>query len=222
MIKVIILDFDGVIVESLNIKTEAFRELFKGYPQHLDRIMSYHLEQISVSRYIKFEYIYTHILGESYDDDKAKEAGGKFSALVRKKIIECPGVAGAHEFLEYFSTLFPLYITSATPQQELENIIKERGLLKYFKEVYGTPPWEKYYAMQKIMSQEKVTPREIIYIGDSTEDFKVAQKAGVLFVGRKNKESLDNLGVPVYKDMHGVEEHVRMIVLERGKEVGLS
>lgn len=222
MIKVIILDFDGVIVESLNIKTEAFRELFHGYPQHLDRIMSYHLEHISVSRYIKFEYIYTRILGESYDEDKAKEAGGKFSALVRQKIIECPAVPGAYEFLEYFSTFFPLYITSATPQKELENIIKTRGLLKYFKKVYGTPPWEKYDAMQDIMLQEKVTPQEIIYIGDSIEDFWVAQKAGVLFVGRKNKESLDNLGVPVYKNMRGVDEHIRKIVLERGKKVGLS
>ncbi|GAF78578.1 unnamed protein product, partial [marine sediment metagenome] len=33
MIKAIIFDFDGVIVESSDIKTEAFRELFQDYPQ---------------------------------------------------------------------------------------------------------------------------------------------------------------------------------------------
>ena len=29
--KIVILDFDGVILDSVNIKTEAFREIFNGY-----------------------------------------------------------------------------------------------------------------------------------------------------------------------------------------------
>ncbi len=222
MIKVIILDFDGVIVESLNIKTEAFRELFSGYPRYLERIMSYHFENISVSRYVKFEHIYNRILGESYDKEKAEETGKRFSVLVRQRIIECPWVGGAEEFLKHFSLILPLYITSATPQQELETILHARGLLEYFKGVYGTPPWEKYDAMQKIMLHEKVTPQEIVYIGDSLEDFKVAQRAGVHFVGRLNQESFEDLAVPVYKDMRGVRGHVQKTVSEGRKEVGLS
>ena len=59
MIRAIVLDFDGVIVESLGIKTQAFRDLFSDYPQHLGDIMSYHLSHTSILRYIKFEYIKT-------------------------------------------------------------------------------------------------------------------------------------------------------------------
>lgn len=55
MIRAIVLDFDGVIVESLDIKTRAFRDLFSDYPQHLDKIMSYHLAHNAISRYIKFD-----------------------------------------------------------------------------------------------------------------------------------------------------------------------
>ena len=34
-IRVIIFDFDGVIVESVDLKTEAFRILFAQYPQQM-------------------------------------------------------------------------------------------------------------------------------------------------------------------------------------------
>ena len=66
MIKVIILDFDGVIVESLDIKTQAFRDLFSNYPEHIDEIMNYQLEYNPFSRYIKFEHIVTNILNYSH------------------------------------------------------------------------------------------------------------------------------------------------------------
>ena len=42
--KVLIFDFDGVILDSVNIKTEAFRELFKN--QNIN--LSYHLSLTEV------------------------------------------------------------------------------------------------------------------------------------------------------------------------------
>lgn len=57
MIEVIILDFDGVVVESVDIKTEAFRELFQEY-ENVDDIVQYHLQNNAISRFIKFKYIY--------------------------------------------------------------------------------------------------------------------------------------------------------------------
>ncbi len=38
VLKALIFDFDGVIFESVDIKTRAFREIFKNHPEHLDRI----------------------------------------------------------------------------------------------------------------------------------------------------------------------------------------
>jgi phosphoglycolate phosphatase-like HAD superfamily hydrolase len=203
-IRVIILDFDGVVVESLGIKTQAFRDLFSDYPQHLDPIMNYHLAHNAISRYIKFEYIVTHILGETYDEGRAKEIGTRFSKLVRQKIIECPYVEGAAEFLHYFSSTVPLYVASATPQEELETIINARGINKYFKGVYGTP-WKKYEVVQKVMLKEEVDSDAVAYVGDSREDYKVAQATGIFFVGRINEEPFDDLAIPAYKDLFGVK-----------------
>ena len=60
-LKAIIFDFDGVICESVEAKTEAFRKVFLDYPEHLDEIIAYHMTQGGVSRYIKFEYIFREI-----------------------------------------------------------------------------------------------------------------------------------------------------------------
>src|SRR5690606_22889470 len=38
----VIFDFDGVILESVKVKTDAFKELFSDYPEHLEAIVAYH------------------------------------------------------------------------------------------------------------------------------------------------------------------------------------
>ena len=62
MLKAIFFDFDGVIVESAGIKTEAFRKLFSNYPDQVDEIVDYHKANAGISRYDKFDYIYEKIL----------------------------------------------------------------------------------------------------------------------------------------------------------------
>ena len=57
MIKAIIFDFDGVICESVNVKTIAFKKLFADYPEHQDRIVEYHLVNGGISRYEKLRIL---------------------------------------------------------------------------------------------------------------------------------------------------------------------
>ena len=38
MIQVVVLDFDGVLVESADVKTEAFAQLFPAHPTYLSLI----------------------------------------------------------------------------------------------------------------------------------------------------------------------------------------
>ena len=72
VIKVIVLDFDGVIVESVGIKTEAFRELFRDSPQ-VEEIYQYHLANNALSRFEKFPYICENILGRKYTEEMGME-----------------------------------------------------------------------------------------------------------------------------------------------------
>ena len=61
MIKAIIFDFDGVLVESAEIKTEAFRQLFSSFPDKVHEIVEYHKRNMGISRYVKFRYFYENI-----------------------------------------------------------------------------------------------------------------------------------------------------------------
>ena len=60
--RLLILDFDGTLVESVGVKDEAFALLFKDFPEHLDDIMQYHISHNATIRFEKFEYIFNNIL----------------------------------------------------------------------------------------------------------------------------------------------------------------
>ena len=49
MIKAIILDFDGVILESVSVKTEAFRKLFSNKPDYVDEIVEFHIKNGTIT-----------------------------------------------------------------------------------------------------------------------------------------------------------------------------
>ena len=63
----IILDFDGVILDSISVKTEAFHTLFSFVPGHIDEIVQFHRDNEGMSRFDKIRYIYNNILKEDRD-----------------------------------------------------------------------------------------------------------------------------------------------------------
>ena len=86
--KVIILDFDGVIVESVGIKDRAFYELYQGgHPDHIDAIMSYHLAHNATIRFKKFKYISENILKRTYTLEDERLLSNRFSDLIFKEIV---------------------------------------------------------------------------------------------------------------------------------------
>ena len=202
-IRIIILDFDGVILESMDIKTNAFREMFKDYPEYINAIVEYHIRNGGISRYKKFSYIYNNILKLPLDENKLKELGEKFSHLVFQEMLRCPFVNGVQDFLVEYSKRVELFVASGTPQEELNLIVNKRGLYIYFKGVYGTPAL-KSEIMQHILSAECIRKEEAIFVGDAISDYEDAKKAGLPFVARFNGSNASNpfleLNVPVIRD----------------------
>jgi phosphoglycolate phosphatase-like HAD superfamily hydrolase len=205
--KAIVLDFDGTIVESTDIKDKAFRELFKGYPQHLDKIMEYHLSNNATIRYDKFKYITEKILGVEYTEQIRNKLSGEFSRQVFERIANASYVPGAIEFLDYFYGKTPMFIVSMSPAAELEEIIKKRCLEKYFKRIYAYP-WLKKDAIEDIIKNEKVCEGEVVFIGDTLQDYKAALLSGVHFIGRKSDRPLDGKGVVACKDFAGIKSRI--------------
>lgn len=183
MLKAIVLDFDGVILESVDIKTRAFRDVFKDYPDHLDRITRLHLENGGMSRYEKFAIIYRDFFHRPLSDQERERLGRDFSDRVEKEIFTCPFVPGAVEFLKRHAERLPLFVVSGTPQDELRMVVRRRGLDRYFRGVYGSPG-QKADLLRSILGNQHWSASEVVFVGDAMTDCRAAEAVGVHFVGR--------------------------------------
>ena len=167
--QIIILDFDGIILESVDVKTRAFRELFSFAPMHVDDIVSFHVQNGGMSRFDKFRYIYKNILKEPLSEEQYDFLCSRFSELVFDGVLKSPFVAGAEEFLKYFS--------------KLKEIVEQMDLLSYFKDIYGSPR-TKPECIREILVNTNCTKENAIFIGDALNDYKASREAGVRFIGR--------------------------------------
>jgi HAD superfamily hydrolase (TIGR01549 family) len=183
VIATLILDFDGIILESVGVKTEAFRKLFLSVPGHVDEIVAYHRENAGMSRFDKFRYIYAHILHRELPDEEFQRLSRTYADLVVDRVIASPFVPGAEEFLERFSPRIPLYVMSATPQDELRSILVRRGLDGYFRDAYGAP-MRKTEGILRILAREGLSAPDVLYVGDALNDYHAAREAGIPFAGR--------------------------------------
>jgi HAD superfamily hydrolase (TIGR01549 family) len=187
LIKVIIFDFDGVIVESLDIKTNAFAKLFEQEGEDIvNRVINYHLNNGGISRYDKFRYIYREILKRPLNSDKFKKLCNGFADFVVDGVIAVPYVKGAREFLENYASKYKCFVASATPQREIEEIIRKRNIAQFFIKIYGAPT-KKNDAVKDTLIKEDIAPDEAVYIGDAMSDYIAARDNSVNFIARINK-----------------------------------
>jgi HAD superfamily hydrolase (TIGR01549 family) len=181
--RAVVFDFDGVILESVDVKTRAFVALFDRWPEHAESIRRLHLDNAGVSRYEKFARIHRDILGVPLDDAERDRLGREFGRLIREEMLSCEFVIGARELLEQFAPSYALFVASATPEEEMREIVSERGLDGFFTDVYGSPA-SKAEIMRLILTEHELAPNEVVFVGDALSDYEGARAVDVPFVAR--------------------------------------
>ena len=207
-LKVIALDFDGTLVESNQIKDRVFESIFSEWPEHTEKMMQWHFAQDAIERKEKFRYFVEEVLGLPGQNDLIEKLTVRFERLTRTAIVECPFVNGAEEFLEYIRNRVVVYLVSAAPQYDLDQIIKKRKLGKYFKDIYGAPI-KKVETLEHIMLLEMSSVNEILFIGDSPSDQQSANDVGVNFIGRVSDRILNNVDGNVFTDFFEIKRYMR-------------
>lgn len=199
MIKAIVLDFDGVVLESASIKTNAFAEVVKGYPKpQAEAFVEYHKNHMGVSRHVKFQYFIEEILKQSYTVEKGQKFSNKFAEIVFKRVMECSFVPGAKEFLERNYKKYDLYIASGTPEEELKQIVRGRGLDRFFRKYYGTP-MKKEEIVEDICEKNGYRKEQMCFVGDAVTDKEAAYHTGLQFIARKTDDNQRDFQDILYK-----------------------
>ncbi|MBX9633410.1 MAG: HAD hydrolase-like protein [Magnetospirillum sp.] len=182
--KALVLDFDGVVLDSTRVKSSAMAALFAHErPEHVAAIVALHERLGGVDRYRKFDMIHADILCRPLSPEWRAELGRRFSDLVFQQVLECPFIAGAHEALEECrSHGLPVFVASGTPEDELKTIVERRGLQPFFREVHGSPRG-KPEILADIMERYGYCPNDLIFVGDAVTDEAAALERAVPFIG---------------------------------------
>jgi len=184
MVNAIIFDFDGVVVESLNVKTNAFKKLFEPYGSEISKkVVEHHIENGGISRFDKIKIYHKNFLGEDIDEKKIQNIAQKFSEMVVDEIIKVPFVEGAKQFIEHNFERYLMFISSATPTNELNFICKKRNISKYFQGIFGSPD-SKSKHISSIKRNWSLNNHNIVFIGDSSSDLEAARKHNLTFIAR--------------------------------------
>ena len=190
MFSVVFWDFDGVIKESVSVKTDAFLELFKPYGSKIcEKVKAHHIANGGMSRYEKLP-LYLKWSGVKPNAEKINELSNQFSLIVKKKVINSDWVPGVKRFIKNNKEKFIFIIVSATPQKELIEICRTINIENYFNKIYGSP-MSKSEAIKSAMAHYKILPDKCLMIGDAMADIYAAEQNNINFIFRRHKYNLN-------------------------------
>lgn len=198
MITNIFFDFDGVIKDSVEVKSECFIELFKNEDKSFqDRIRAYHLNNGGISRYNKLR-LWLSWLELDVTDDLVEIYADRFSRLVLDKVVCSSYVPGALEILR--SNKVSKYLVTGTPTLEMKQILNRLNLEDVFKIVRGSE-WSKVSSVEYILKKHNLQKEDCIFIGDALTDLNAARSQNIRFYLRRthyNQELLPLMGKEDY------------------------
>ena len=180
----IVFDFDGVLAESVEVKTRAYALLFDDEEEEaVSQLIDYHIKNGGVSRFEKIRVFYKDILQRPLSDKRFQELVLRFSKLVVDEVVAAPWVEGAREFLSQHEKQYNFFIVSGTPEDELNEIVHRRGMGHYFDSVRGSPK-DKITLLGEIMEEYNLRPEKMVFVGDAETDWNAAKKLGLPFLWR--------------------------------------
>ena len=92
----VVFDCDGVILESVNAKTEAFyRVALKWGPDVAQKFKDYHLGHLGISRFVKFAWLFKEVLHEELTPAVSEDLGRQFADICLEEVAYSPLAGGA-------------------------------------------------------------------------------------------------------------------------------
>lgn len=188
--ELILWDFDGVIKDSVDVKSDVFYGIFLKYGKTIaNRVKMHHEQNGGMSRYEKIP-IYLELAGQNSDNTSVTRVCDDFSNKVVEKVVNSPWVKSSKKYLDKYHNKKTFLLITATPEVEINYILKSLKIDNYFKIIMGAPI-KKTVAVQKCLEIYNISRDKVVMVGDSNTDLVAAQNNNINFILRKtllNKE----------------------------------
>jgi len=202
LIRNIIFDFDGVILDSVPTKTEAFKKLFEEFPQEkIEQLVVYHEKNGGISRYIKIKYFFEEILRTDITKEQIDEYAVRYSELTKEELTNPRYlIQDSIDFIRKNQGKYRMHVASGADEGDLRYICEQLHLNEYFLSINGSPN-VKTEIVAKILADNSYDKKETILIGDSVNDYEAASKNEIMFYGYNNVNlQNDHLYITTFTD----------------------
>ena len=186
--KVILWDFDGVLMNSNSVRDLGFEKVLATYPaEQVKVLMNYHKANGGLSRYVKFRYFFEQIRYEVVSEDQIQALAKKFSVIMRELLFDQSLlIRDSIQFVKDNFTKFKMHIVSGSDGVELNALCKHLDIDKYFITIEGSPTAKNTLVKQLLISFNYAL-NECVLIGDSINDLEAAKINNISFAAYNNK-----------------------------------
>lgn len=185
---VVIFDCDGVLLVSNRLKTRLFAEAARlaGFdPADVGRFTRYVAANFGTSRYRMFETLLSWQDVVVRPDVDVAALVALYAERLYAEYVRCPTTPGMLAVLrELRDRGTRMFVVSGSDQQELRQVMAERGLGDYFEGIFGSPRSKTDNLIDVTTGLGIATPvgHKMIFIGDAEADYKAANAVGARFI----------------------------------------
>ena len=184
--KSFVFDCDGVLLNSNQLKTDAFYQSVLEYGINpANELVQYHIQNGGISRYQKFNYFLDAILPRYSEYSQLllptlDELIFKYESYLDSRLMSCQITPDLMKFRQLTQSSSWL-IVSGSKQDELRDIFRRREIYHFFDGgIYGSPN-TKEQILAKLIKESKLT-LPALFMGDSKYDYVAASSAGLDFI----------------------------------------
>lgn len=194
--KIIGFDYDGTIINIEPQKAQAFGFLLKDeWGVDAWEAEKFWIETGGTSRRYKFDHFYSKRFFQKLDDGIYLGIENKFSHILKTKFYpKVTILPNALHLIKFARANFDfMFVSSGVTHEEINYLVRLNGLEKYFDAVYGTNNeyLSKSDHFKEIIENKK--PSVKVFVGDGTEDMKVAKQFDFIAIGIPSNHEVEEL-----------------------------